>query len=105
MALNPRYKAHELHYILAQSDSTALFLTDHLGPVDFLDTLFQVLPSLRHAEPGALAEPGFPFLRWVVVDAPDPYAVCLRLSDVLEAGEAPELGDRSPRGATGPRSC
>src|SRR5262245_38927203 len=94
VALNPRYKAHELHYILTQSDSTVLFLTDHLGPVDFLDTLLQVLPSLRDAEPGALAEPGFPFLRRVIVDAPDPYAGCLRLSDVLEAGDASELGDR-----------
>jgi fatty-acyl-CoA synthase len=36
VALNPRYKAHELRYILAQSDSSALLLTDHLGLVDFL---------------------------------------------------------------------
>ena len=28
VALNPRYKAHELSYILAQSDATALILTD-----------------------------------------------------------------------------
>ena len=39
VALNTRYKAHELAYILGQSDSTALILTDHLGPIDFLETL------------------------------------------------------------------
>jgi|KBSSwiStaDraftv2_1062776.scaffolds.fasta_scaffold85524_3 fatty-acyl-CoA synthase len=94
VALNPRYKAHELRYILAQSDSTALLLTDHMGPVDFLDTLLEVLPSLRDAEPGALAEPGFPLLGRVIVDAPDPYPGCLRLSDVLEDGDAPELDAR-----------
>src|SRR3989338_5782549 len=30
VALNPRYKAHELGYILGQSDVAALLLTDHL---------------------------------------------------------------------------
>ena len=36
VALNTRYKAHELAYILGQSDATTLILADHLGPVDFL---------------------------------------------------------------------
>src|SRR6266545_8083194 len=69
VALNPRYKAHELRYILAQSDSTALLLTDHLGPVDFLDTLLEVLPELRDAEPGALRAAAFPRLAHVILDA------------------------------------
>src|SRR5688572_22709468 len=94
VALNPRYKAHELRYILAQSDSTTLLLTDHHGRVDFLDTLFEVLPGLRDAEPGALAEPDFPLLARVIVDAPDPYPGCLRLSDIVEDGDAPELEAR-----------
>ena len=84
VALNPRYKAHELRYILAQSDSTTLILTDHLGPVDFLDTLHEVLPELRDAEPGALRAPAFPHLARVIVDAPDPYAGCLSLAEALD---------------------
>ena len=91
VALNPRYKAHELRYILAQSDSTTLLSTDHLGPVDFLDTLHEVVPSLRDDEPGAIEAPGFPLLRRVIMDAPDPYPGCLRLSDILEAADTPEL--------------
>ncbi|HEV8641690.1 MAG TPA: AMP-binding protein [Methylomirabilota bacterium] len=35
VALNPRYRAHELSYILAQSDSKALLLTDHFGAIDY----------------------------------------------------------------------
>jgi fatty-acyl-CoA synthase len=38
VALNTRYKAHELAYILGQSEATTLLLTDHLGPVDYLET-------------------------------------------------------------------
>jgi fatty-acyl-CoA synthase len=90
VALNTRYKAHELSYILGQSDVTTLILADHLGPVDFFETLNQVLPGLRDAEPGDLALREFPLLTRVIVDSEDPYSGCLRLSDVLEAGDEPE---------------
>jgi fatty-acyl-CoA synthase len=90
VALNTRYKSHELGYILGQSDSTTLILADHLGPIDFFETLNDVLPGLRDGEPGELALPEFPMLSRVIVDAEDPYPGCLRLSDVLEAGSEPE---------------
>jgi fatty-acyl-CoA synthase len=104
VALNTRYKAHELSYILAQSDSTTLILADHLGPVDFLETLAEVLPALRDGEPGNLALAGFPELSRVIVDAEDPYPGCLRLADVLEAGDEPEWEGalQTTRAATGP---
>ena len=91
VALNPRYRAHELAYILKQADVTTLLLTDHLGPVDFLETLGDVLPRLTRATPGELAYEQFPLLRQVIVDAEDPYPGCLRLADVLDAADAPEL--------------
>ncbi len=93
VALNTRYKAHELRYILAQSDATTLVLTDHLGPVDFFETLDLVLPPLRDSEPGALQAEGFPLLRRVIVDAPDPYPGCLRLADALVDADDPEGAD------------
>ncbi len=46
VALNPRYRAHELAYILKQADVTTLIVTDHLGPVDFLESLGEALPAL-----------------------------------------------------------
>ena len=91
VGLNPRYRAHELAYILGQSDATALLLADHLGPVDFLETLAQVLPELREAVPGELEAAHHPLLKRVIVDAEDPYPGTLRLADVLEAGDEPEL--------------
>jgi fatty-acyl-CoA synthase len=91
VALNPRYKAHELSYILRQSDTTTLVLTDRLGPVDYLETLFEVLPELADAEPGDLHAAGFPLLRRVIVDADDPYAGCLRLADALHDAADPSL--------------
>ncbi len=88
VALNPRYRAHELSYILAQADAQALLLTDHLGGIDYFETLHQVLPELKHAAPGELESPKFPHLRHVIVDADDPYPGCHRLADVVDAGRA-----------------
>jgi fatty-acyl-CoA synthase len=84
VALNPRYRAHELTYILGQSNAAALLLTDRLGPVDYFDTLEAVLPELADAVPGELASARFPKLRHVIVDAEDVYPGCIRAADLLE---------------------
>ena len=86
VALNPRYRAHELSYILGQSDAVALLLTDHLGAVDYLETLHDVLPELAEAVPGELRSEKLPRLRHVIVDADDPYAGCHRAADLFDAG-------------------
>jgi fatty-acyl-CoA synthase len=87
VALNPRYRASELSYILRQSDAAALLITDHLGPVDYFEILHAVVPELRDAVPGELDSAGFPHLRHVLVDADDPYPGCLRVADMIGAGE------------------
>src|SRR5918996_231642 len=62
VALNPRYRAHELAYIIGQSDAVALVLTDHLGPIDYLEILHEVVPELAHGVPGELDAVKFPRL-------------------------------------------
>ena len=86
VGLNPRYKAHELGYILAQSDTKALFITDHFGGVDYFETLHDVVPELTDAVPGEISSAKLPQLRWVIVDADDEYAGCVSLRDVVDAG-------------------
>jgi fatty-acyl-CoA synthase len=85
VALNPRYRAHELAYILAQSGASALVLTDHLGGIDYFETLHEVVPELAGSVPGELAAARLPALRHVIVDADDPYPGCHRLLDVADA--------------------
>jgi fatty-acyl-CoA synthase len=92
VGLNPRYKAHELSYIVAQSDAVALLLTDHLGGVDYFETLHEVVPELPQGVPGELRSERFPLLRYVIVDAEDPYPGCLRLVDVVDLGRGRQGG-------------
>jgi fatty-acyl-CoA synthase len=91
VALNPRYRAHELGYILGQSRATALLVTDHLGPIDYFETLREVIPELADAVPGELASAALPRLSHVIVDAEDPYPGCHRLADLLGAAVAPAV--------------
>ena len=98
VALNPRYRSHELSYIVNQSDAVALILTDHLGPVDYLHILEEVIPELKHAVPGELEAAKFPRLRHVIVDAEDPYPGCTRLDDIVALGRAVSGGVGGRRG-------
>ena len=96
VALNPRYRAHELTYILGQSRARALLVTDHLGAIDYLEMLAEVAPDLATGVPGELACAALPHLRHVLVDAEDPYPGCHRLQDVIDAGEGVPPVDVGP---------
>ena len=91
VALHARYRTHELEYILRQSDATTIVLADHAGPVDFLEILGGVLPTLREAEPGALADQRLPRLRRVICLDDDVHPGTLRFRDVVDAGDDPGL--------------
>jgi len=104
VALNPRYRAHELSYILAQSNATALLLTDRLGTVDYFDTIEEVLPELADAVPGELASARFPKLRHVIVDSDDVYPGCLRATDLMDVTDASQpvtISSRPPAARAG----
>jgi fatty-acyl-CoA synthase len=102
VALNPRYRARELAYILGQSDAAALLLADHLGPIDYLEILHEVIPELPGSVPGELASRALPRLRHVLVDADDPYPGCLRVLDVVGVDETHGGGDGAGAVAPGP---
>jgi fatty-acyl-CoA synthase len=91
VALNTRYRAHELDYVLRQSNATVLLLQDHSGPVDYLERLDDVLPRLHARDPDRLEFETFPRLRHVVVLADDVYAGSHRYADVLDSGDDPAL--------------
>lgn len=47
VTVNIYYKAHELEYLLKQSDAKALFLVGGFKDVDYVDTVYRVVPELR----------------------------------------------------------
>ncbi len=74
VTVNPAYRSRELHYVLDQSDSAALFLTTGVRGADFVEVLGQAVPELAGAENGEISSSELPFLKNVVLmgeDAPE----------------------------------
>jgi fatty-acyl-CoA synthase len=72
VTVNPAYKAHELKYVLDQSDSAALFLTEGVKGADFLQILHDAVPELEDAEGAGLSVGELPYLKHVVLMGGDP---------------------------------
>jgi fatty-acyl-CoA synthase len=67
VTVNPAYRANELKYVLDQSDSAALFLTQGVKGADFIEILGQALPELADAPDGELSVDELPYLKHVVL--------------------------------------
>jgi fatty-acyl-CoA synthase len=72
VTVNPAYKAHELEYVLDQSDAAALFLTEGVRGADFLQILQEAVPELTDARDGELSVEDLPYLKHVVLMGGDP---------------------------------
>ncbi len=66
VTINPAYRAHELKFVLRQSDAVALFLIDHFKTSDYFAMLAEVCPQLANSSLGEPHLTDFPALRWVV---------------------------------------
>ncbi|MCB1738969.1 MAG: AMP-binding protein [Gammaproteobacteria bacterium] len=71
--LNPRFRSHDIEYVLRQSDSSVLITHDRSGPIDYR----AMVDELVRLEPGSdrIHEPRFPALRHVVLVEQTPGSV------------------------------
>jgi fatty-acyl-CoA synthase len=65
--LNTRYKAHEMEYVLKQSDSSTLILSEKFEKISLLDILTGICPELADASPGNLKAKDFSLLKNIIV--------------------------------------
>jgi fatty-acyl-CoA synthase len=84
--VNTRYKSKEVEYILRQSDTTTLFMTDRFLHTDFLSILREILPDLGQAEIGKLKSARLPVLRNIILNSDRAIAGCVKYVDVMEMG-------------------
>jgi fatty-acyl-CoA synthase len=65
LTVNTNYRISELSYVLAQSETENLFLIDGYQDIDYLQTVYELVPELRTQERGRLATARFPHLKRV----------------------------------------
>src|SRR5215208_3280700 len=89
VTVNPAYKAHELKYVLDQSDSAALFLTRGVKDADFVEILAQAVPELAESADGELSVQELPHLRHAVLMGEGEHGglPIMRFEEFMERGE------------------
>ena len=83
VAVNTRYRAHELEYMLRDSGAGALVLEESFLDRDYLGTVADLAPTLRTDDPDSFDPDGFPDLHSVVsVDPAPDYPAVETVADV-----------------------
>ena len=66
VTVNTAYRSHELEYVMKQSDMKAIAIIDGFRDVDYIQTLYELVPELKTQERGHLRSERFPELRSVI---------------------------------------
>src|SRR5689334_15507915 len=66
VTVNTSLRASEIEFLLKQSETSTLVTVARVRDVDYVETIYDVVPELRTSEEGALISPKFPFLKNVV---------------------------------------
>ena len=66
VTVNTAYKSHELDYVIKQSDMKVLAIIDGFRDVDYVQTVYELIPELKSHERGKLKSKNFPFLKNVI---------------------------------------
>jgi len=87
VTVNTLYKARELEYLLKQSDSTTLFLVKGFKDVDYVETIYNVVPKLKKSEPGKLKSEKLQFLKNIVFIGDGKTDGMFSFNEIIEIGK------------------
>ncbi|MBI5458704.1 AMP-binding protein [Methanobacterium sp.] len=86
VTVNTAYKSHELAYVLEQSDMKALAIIDGYQDVDYIQTVYELLPELKTQERGKLNSEKFPFLDSVIYVGQEKHRGMYNTNEILLLG-------------------
>ncbi len=87
VTVNTNYRAHELEYLLKQSDTNTLVLIEEFKGNNYIENLYNVVPELKDAEPGKLNSEKLPFLKNVVFAGDKKFPGMFTWDEFLEFGK------------------
>ncbi|MDD1775607.1 MAG: AMP-binding protein, partial [Methanobacterium sp.] len=87
VTVNTAYKSHELDYVLKQSDMKALAIIDGFRDVDYIQTVYELVPELKTRERGNLKSEEFPFLDSVIYLGQEKHRGMYNTNEILLLGE------------------
>jgi fatty-acyl-CoA synthase len=87
VTVNTSLRAAEIEYLLKQSESSTLVTVAGFRDVDYVETIYEVVPELRTSEEGALRSIKLPFLRNVIYIGDEHPGGMIRYESLLERSE------------------
>ncbi len=88
VTVNTLFKPNELTYVLGQSDCTTLLLSSGFRNLDYIDTIFQIVPELKTCHPGETVSSAFPHLKRIITLDDKRHTGMFTYSDLINAGKA-----------------
>jgi fatty-acyl-CoA synthase len=83
LTVNTHYRSAELKYLLQQSECENLVLIDGFRDIDYVGTVYGLIPELRQQERGRLNAPEFPHLKRVIFLGAEKHRGMYSVSEVL----------------------
>jgi len=86
VTVNPVYKAHELAYVIKQSDMKALAIIDAFRDVDYVQIVRELVPESMTQERGHLDSAEFPVLKDLIYLGPEKHRGFYNVPELLVLG-------------------
>ena len=87
VTVNPVYKAHELAYVIKQSDMKALVIIDAFRDVDYVRIIRELVPQASTQQRGHLTSDEFPMLKNLIYMGPEKHRGFFNVPELLILGE------------------
>lgn len=87
VTVNTSLRAAEIEYLLKQSESSTLITVAGFRDVDYVQTIYEIIPELRRSEEGALHSVKLPYLRSVIYIGDEHPGGMIRYDSLLARSE------------------
>lgn len=86
VTVNTAYKSHELAYVVKQSDMKALAIIDRFRDVDYVNTVYELIPELKRDARGHLNSAAFPCLKSLIFIGQEKHRGMYNTAELLMLG-------------------
>ena len=87
VTVNTAYKSHELAYVMKQSDMKALAIVDRFRDVDYVETVYELVPELKLCKRGNLKSKEYPKLKSVIFIGQEKHRGMYNTAELLLLGK------------------
>lgn len=87
VTVNTAYKSHELDYVMKQSDMKVLAIIDGFRDVDYVQTVYDLVPELKTHARSNLDSKEFPHLRSVIYIGPEKHRGMYNTNEIMLLGK------------------